>query len=356
MSKKSLLTVLVLIIGAVLVYFVSPWFLGRGDTTSPASNQPTSDNRLSVQAVVIMPDSLQNVIRATGTAIANAEVELRSETSGLVTDLRFREGTSVSKGQILVKINDADLRAQRRQNELQLSLAKDSERRQKQLFERGAISQEDYDLALNRLNVIEAQLALIDAQLARTVIRAPFRGTIGLRYIDIGDYITPSTRISILQNIDSVKIDFSIPEQYATLVQRNDRINFRVAGNPTTFNGRIFAVEPRIDAASRSLPLRAIAPNPTKKILPGAFVEIEYVLEELYDALLVPTQALVPQLQGQIVYVIKAGKATQVQVNTGIRSSTKIQILDGIAQGDTVITTGILQLREGLPVRVTQID
>jgi membrane fusion protein (multidrug efflux system) len=123
-----------------------------------------------------------------------------------------------------------------------------------------------------------------------------------------------------------------------------------------TFNGRIFAIEPRIDATSRSLPLRAIAPNPTKNILPGAFVEIEYVLEELFDALLVPTQALVPQLQGQIVYVIKDGKATQVPVNTGIRSSTKIQILDGIAQGDTVITTGILQLREGLPVRVSQVD
>jgi len=206
------------------------------------------------------------------------------------------------------------------------------------------------------IEIIEAQLALIDAQIARTVIRAPFRGTIGLRYIDIGDYITPSTRISILQNIDSVKIDFSIPEQYANLVQRGDRINFRVAGNPTSFDGRIFAIEPRIDAASRSLPLRAIAPNSNRRILPGAFVEIEYVLEELYDALLVPTQALVPQLQGQIVYVIKGGKATPVPVNTGIRSSTKIQILEGIAQGDTVITTGILQLREGLPVKVSQVD
>lgn len=356
MQKKSLLTALILVLGALLVYFLSPWILNNKEDAGSAASGPTNDNRLSVQAVVIKPDSLRNVIRVTGTAIANAEVELRSETSGLVTDLRFREGSSVAKGEVLVKINDADLRAQRRQNELQLSLAQDSERRQKQLFERGAISQEDYDLALNRLNVIEAQLALIDAQIARTVIRAPFRGTIGLRYIDIGDYLTPSTRISILQNIDSVKIDFNIPEQYATLVQRGDRINFRVAGNPMTFNGRIFAIEPRIDATSRSLPLRAIAPNPTKNILPGAFVEIEYVLEELFDALLVPTQALVPQLQGQIVYVIKDGKATQVPVNTGIRSSTKIQILDGIAQGDTVITTGILQLREGLPVRVSQVD
>jgi len=356
MSKKSLLTALILVVGALLVYFLSPWVLDQKEDSGPATGGPTSDNRLSVQAVVIKPDSLRNVIRVTGTAIANAEVELRSETSGLVTDLRFREGSNVAKGDILVKINDADLRAQRRQNELQLSLAQDSERRQKQLFERGAISQEDYDLALNRLNVIEAQLALIDAQIARTVIRAPFRGTIGLRYIDIGDYITPSTRISILQNIDSVKIDFSIPEQYANLVQRGDRINFRVAGNPTSFDGRIFAIEPRIDAASRSLPLRAIAPNSNRRILPGAFVEIEYVLEELYDALLVPTQALVPQLQGQIVYVIKGGKATPVPVNTGIRSSTKIQILEGIAQGDTVITTGILQLREGLPVKVSQVD
>ncbi len=357
MNKKIVTSVIVLVVAAAIIFLATKLFTNDGSTEGPPTAQAAApaDNRLVVDGVVLKPDSLRNIIRVTGSAIANAEVEMRSETSGLITRMNLREGTRVSRGQLLVKINDAELRAQRRQFELEMTLAKDTERRQKQLFERGAISQEDYDLALNRLNVIEAQLALVDAQIARTEIRAPFTGTIGLRYVDIGDYLTPATRITTLQNIDSIKIDFSVPEQYSGLVDRGDRIEFRVAGVDNTFEGRIFAIEPRIDQASRSLPIRAVAPNRDGRILPGSFVEIEYLLEELTDAVLIPTQSLIPQLQGQIVYVTRAGRATPVNVRTGIRSSTKIQILDGLAFGDTVITTGILQLREGLPVNVTNI-
>lgn len=359
MNRKTLLTITILIVGVVIVYFVSPLLLGTStvdDNRSTAQNAAPADNRLMVNGVVLRSDSLRNVIRVTGSAIANAEVELRSETSGLITGLYLTEGGRVRRGQLLVKINDAELLAQRKQYELEMKLAVDTERRQKQLFERGAISQEDYDLALNRLNVIEAQLALVDAQISRTEIRAPFNGTVGLRYIDIGDYLTPSTRITILQNIDSVKVDFTVPEQYAGLVNRGDQINFRVAGSDNTYIGRIFAIEPRIDATSRSLPIRAIAPNRSQSILPGAFVDIEYLLEELTNALLIPSQALVPQLQGQIVYVSKNGMAKPVSVRTGIRSSTKVQILEGLALGDTVITTGILQLRDGLPIRFSEVN
>jgi membrane fusion protein (multidrug efflux system) len=357
MNKKIVTSVIVLVIATALIYLASRYFSGASSSEGPPTAQASApgDNRLAVDGVVLKPDSLRNVIRVTGSAIANAEVEMRSETSGLITQMNLREGSRVSRGQLLVKINDADLKAQRRQYELEMTLAKDTERRQKQLFERGAISQEDYDLALNRLNVIEAQLALVDAQIARTEIRAPFSGTIGLRYVDMGDYLTPATRITILQNIDSIKVDFSIPEQYAALVERGDRIEFRIAGSDSTFEGRIFAIEPRIDQASRSLPIRAISPNRSGRILPGSFVEIEYLLEELNDAVLIPTQSLIPQLQGQIVYVSRGGRATPVNVRTGIRSSTKIQILEGLALGDTVITTGILQLRDGLPVNVTSI-
>lgn len=357
MNNKIVLSVAVLAVAATLIYLTNRFFSDQNSGEGPPTAQAAmpADNRLAVDGVVLRPDSLRNIIRVTGSAIANAEVELRSETSGLITQLNLREGSKVQRGQLIVKINDADLRAQRRQYELEMTLAKDTERRQKQLFERGAISQEDYDLALNRLNVIEAQLALVDAQIARTEIRAPFAGTVGLRYVDMGDYLTPSTRITTLQNIDSIKIDFSVPEQYSGLVERGDRIEFRVAGVDQTFSGRIFAVEPRIDATSRSLPIRAIAPNPSGRILPGSFVEIEYLLEELTDAVLIPTQSLIPQLMGQIVYVSRDGRATPVNVRTGIRSSTKIQVTEGLVFGDTVITTGILQLREGLPVNVSNI-
>ncbi len=357
MNNKIVLSVAVLAVAATLIYLTNRFFSDQNSGEGPPTAQAAmpADNRLAVDGVVLRPDSLRNIIRVTGSAIANAEVELRSETSGLITQLNLREGSKVQRGQLIVKINDADLRAQRRQYELEMTLAKDTERRQKQLFERGAISQEDYDLALNRLNVIEAQLALVDAQIARTEIRAPFAGTVGLRYVDMGDYLTPSTRITTLQNIDSIKIDFSVPEQYSGLVERGDRIEFRVAGVDQTFAGRIFAVEPRIDPTSRSLPIRAIAPNPSGRILPGSFVEIEYLLEELTDAVLIPTQSLIPQLMGQIVYVSRDGRATPVNVRTGIRSSTKIQVTEGLVFGDTVITTGILQLREGLPVNVSNI-
>ncbi len=223
------------------------------------------------------------------------------------------------------------------------------------MLEKQAISQESYDQTLNELKTLNAEIALVNARIEKTEIRAPFDGIIGLRYVSIGDYISPSTRITSLQNIDPIKIDFSIPEKYTPVVSAGDQIQFTAESLSESYEGEVYAIEPNIDSETRTLQLRAIAPNTDAAILPGAYVRVELILEEIPDALMIPTEALIPEIQGQKVYKVHRGQATPQPVETGIRTADKIQVLSGLQPRDTVITAGLLQLRPGASVQITEI-
>ncbi len=345
MTKSRLIFVLVLF--ALALLFVLPKVFNRKTTATASSSAPTP---LSVDAVVLKPRTVANKVYTTGTLIANEEVELRSEITGKVSKIFFQEGAQVARNQLLLKINDDELQAQKKRTESQLRLAELREARQRQLLAEKATSQEEYDVALNELNTLKAQLEVLKAQIDRTEIRAPFGGKVGLRYVSEGSYVSPSTRITTLQSSTPIKLDFAIPEKYASQVRVGDKVFFRVQSSPKTFEATVYAIEPRIDLNTRTLQLRAIYPNQNAELIAGAFADVELVLQELNNALMIPSEALVPDLNGQKVFLIRNGKVAEPLVEIGLRTDREVQIVSGLSAGDTVLTTGMLQVRSGMTV------
>lgn len=309
---------------------------------------------LQVNAFIVGPTTLFDRITTTGNVQANEAVDLVSEASGKLTNIYFKEGSFVRKGDLLVKINDTDLIAQREQATYRLKLAQAREERQRSILDKGGISREQYDETLNEVNVLQAQIELIDAQIAKTEIHAPFNGVVGLRYVSEGAYISPQTRIATLQQLNPVKVEFAVPEQYASEIKVGDEIVYNVRGSDQTFRGRIYAAEPRVTRDTRTLGLRALTPNPNRQLLPGAFASIEVVLREMDKALVVPAIAIVPELNGKKVFLYENGLVAERPVETGIRTDSTVQVLTGLAPGDTVITTGLQLVHPGLPVRIQQ--
>lgn len=309
---------------------------------------------MAVRAHKVEVTEFVNRLQATGTVRADEEVTLRPEVAGRVIEIHFREGQKVDQGELLLKINDAELRAQLRRLEYRKNLASIKEQRTRNLVERNAIAQEEYDIAFNELNVVMAEIDLIKAQIEQTEIRAPFDGVIGLKYVSKGAYVTPNSEIASFQNIDKIKIDFSVPERHSSIVREGQRFTFRTQADRNPVTGQILAIEPRIQTDTRTLQLRGIADNPGGRIFPGAFVEIAFELEAIDNAIMVPTESIIPVMGGQNVLVYRDGVAEIKPVSLGVRTEARVQVTDGLAPGDTLITTGILQLRPGMPVRIAE--
>jgi membrane fusion protein (multidrug efflux system) len=335
---------------AILAALAAPKLLELGRSSAPAVS--TSNQTIRVTTHRVEPSLLTERLATTGTVRANEEVEIVSEISGKISSIHFKEGSRVAAGQLLLKIDDSELVAERQRALYRVELAERDEARQKQLLDDGVISRETYDVALGELNVLRAELQLIEAQLVKTEIRAPFSGVIGLRWVSPGSYLSSQTRIASLNDLDPVKLDFTVPEKYSALMQVGDSISFAVEGFERTFPGSIYAVEPSIDAATRSLRVRARCPNSDGALVPGAFANVDLVLRSVPDALTVPSIAVIPELGGKKVFVYEDGTAQPRSVETGIRSDTAVQITSGLAEGDIVIVSGLLQMRPGLEVEV----
>ncbi len=307
---------------------------------------------LNVDGIVVKTSDFSSNLEITGSIEANEAVTLRSEVAGLVTAINFKEGSNVSKGTVLVKINDRDIQAQLKEAITRQNLSASNENRAKQLLEKGAISQEEYDTSQAELQTLKSQVQLIRAQLAKTTIIAPFSGKIGLRNISVGEYLTPSTVIANLLSTNPVKIGFSIPEKYVSQLKTNSSISFNIDGNNKTYTGKVFAIEPGINEQTRTLQIKALAPNANNELLPGSFAKIKLSLSVIKDAMLIPTEAVIPVLKGKVVYVTKNGKAQQVPIETGTRTADKILVLSGLNVGDTVLTTGAMALKPDAAVKV----
>jgi membrane fusion protein (multidrug efflux system) len=350
--KKNLKTAGIIgIVIVVLIVLAIPKLKSSEDKSG--SHGLGSAGPLLVKAHITKYVALDNKVLTTGTVLANEEVDLKSEVPGKITEILFKEGSYVNAGDLLVKINDADLQAQLQSAKSRLKLQKDTEYRQKQLLEKEAISQEDYDMTANQLQVNEAEVELIKAQIAKTEIRAPFSGIIGLKNVSEGSFVDNTTVIASLQNINPIKIDFSVPERYSSVVNVGDEINFSITGNNKKYIGNVYAIEPKIDPVTRTLQLRALCSNTGREILPGSFANIELVLKKIENAILIPSEALIPDIKGQKVFIFRNGRATPQQVGTGIRTDVNIQLTSGVNEGDTIITSGMLQLRPGAPVTIS---
>lgn len=348
LKRTITICIILLIVGGLAYPKVKPLFSSNSESSGPTQNR----GLLTVEAVELDYETIEDRIFSSGTIQANELVELSTDASGIVTNIYFEEGREVGRGDLLVKINDSELQAEKQRSTFRLNLAEQREERQKSLLERGGISQDDYDATLNEVNVLRAELRLIDAQIEKTEVRAPFSGVIGLRYISSGSYITPTTRIASLQEVDPVKIDFSVPERYIPRVNISDKINFTVQGVDSSFVGEVYAIEPRVNTQTRTLQIRAISENKDQLLYPGAFANIVLILDEIDDAIMVPTIAIVPVLNGQKVYKVRDGVVAESTIQTGIRTSDKVQIISGASHGDVILTTGLLQVRPGMEVEI----
>lgn len=343
-----------LIIGVLLVIigFRAGWF---SDEDIVKKETEKGEEVLPVSVFVVSPGGLTDLIVASGTVLANEEVQLSAEVAGRITSINFVEGTTVKKGTVLVTINDTELVAQLNKVRYNQKLAEEREQRSSTLLEKEAISQEEYDRVLTDLNTVKAEASLIMAQLEKAKIKAPFTGTIGLRQVSEGAFVTPGQRIATLTQVQPVKIEFSVPERFAQSVTKSSKIIFSMEGDTNKYIADVYAVEPSIDATTRSVSVRALHPNKNFELRPGSFARIEFKLNHMENALQVPAQAIIPELGGYKVFKVKSGLAEQVEIGVGIRTSEMVQITQGLIAGDTVITSGILQLRNGMQVSISKI-
>ncbi len=348
------------IIVVIAIIFLFPRLQGGSSNNKPASatsEVPEEMTVLPVDVIEVKPERLENNLNITGNVLSNESVTLRPEITGLVESINFEEGQFVKKGTPLVYLNDDELTAQLDRLEYTKKLYEGQENRQKQLLAREAISQEEYDIILNQYNTTLSDIKLVKAQLDKTVIKAPFDGVLGLRQISSGSVISTTDIIANIVNIDPIKIEFSIPERYAGQVQVGSTIQFSNNASDGFEKGKVYAYEPVIDAETRTLTLRAISPNEDRKFLPGMFVNIRFNLEVEEDALLVPSESLIPELSGYKLFLVnQEGIVEERKVEIGIRTDSEVQVLEGLNAGELVLTTGVLQAKEGMQVNYNKIN
>jgi membrane fusion protein, multidrug efflux system len=331
----------------VVVFFLNAC-KGKSAPDKPKETPPTA-----VDVMIAAAQPVTNIVEANGTVIANETVELRPEVSGRLTYLNVPEGKYISQGTVLARINSADLQAQVQKSRVQLDLAEKTENRLKQLLDVQGINQTDYDAVVNQVNSLKADIAYTQTLIDKTVIRAPFSGTIGLRQISPGAYVTAATVIATIQQLGKVKIDFTLPEQYGDLIKIGGIVEVEVdAANETRQKATIIALEPQANTQTRNLVVRALlqqgSPNP------GAFVKV-YLGTTDKKAILVPTNTIIPDDRNSQLILVKNGKAAFVNVETGVREASNVEIIKGVNVGDTIVVTGVLFARPNLPLRIKSV-
>ncbi|TAL58646.1 MAG: efflux RND transporter periplasmic adaptor subunit [Bacteroidetes bacterium] len=355
MNNKLRITItflLIIFIAGIVFYPKYKPYLVKKIKGKGIAQQPLRQDqqKLNAMGYLIVPTYISELINSTGTLRPDEEVDLSFETSGKIIGINFTEGTRVKKGDLLAKINDRPLQAQLEKLEVQLKMANAKEFRQRSLLDKDAISQESYDQVQTDVQSIKADINLIKARISETELRAPFDGIIGLRYLSEGSYATSSTKIARLIKISPIKIEFSIPEKYASEIKIGYPITFNIDGSNQVFNASVYAVDPKIDIETRTIVLRALYPNKNEELKSGRYAGITLQMSKIDNAIAIPTEALIPEMEGEKVFIYKRGKAQSVKVNTGLRTESKIQITDGLKFGDTLITSGIMQLRQNLSI------
>jgi membrane fusion protein (multidrug efflux system) len=310
---------------------------------------------LIVNATILQPLTLQNMFRSKGVLLPDEEVNLTFETSGKITDIYFEEGSHVQKGTLLAKVNDEPLRAELKKLEAKLPLAEARVYRQRTLLEKDAVSQETYQTVITDLEALKADIELTKARIAQTELRAPFSGIIGLRFVSEGTYASPSVVVAKLTKISPLKVEFSVNESQANEIKPGTRLVFKVDNDLNSYNASVYAVEPQLDEKTFSLKARALYPNTDGKIKPGQSATIEIELSKIEQAIVIPAIAAIAEMGRDIAYIYDNGKAKRVTITKGLRTASSVQIVDGLRAGDTLLVTGVMQLRDDMPVKIETI-
>ena len=364
MNKKTKWGIIILIGAGIIGGGIYSQLPKKNDELAAADKVAGKDKKgkkkiLNVNARIIKPQLLTDGYTCTGVLLPDEEVDLSFETSGKVVEINFEEGSSVKKGQLLAKVNDRQLQAQLQRLVSQLKLAEDRVFRQNALLERDAVSKEAYEQVKTDLATLNADIEIVKANIALTELRAPFDGVIGLRQISVGSYASPTTIVAKLTKISPLKVEFSVPERYASQIKKGTNLNFKlekIEGKLDTFSAKVYAVESTINPEAHAFKVRALYPNSDHSILPGRFTSVLLKKQEIPNAIAIPSEAIVPEMGKDKIYLYKSGKAEPIDIITGIRTDSEVQVVKGIEMGDTIITSGTLQLRAGLPVTLDKID
>ena len=308
-----------------------------------------------VDAFIVTTQTVSESIEVSGTIVAEQSTEIHPEVSGRIIALNVREGVVVGKGAMLAKLYDADLQAQKRKIEVQLQIARQTEARYEELQKIGGISKQDYDVTVLQVNNLRADLDIINTAISRTVIRAPFSGKLGLKMVSTGAFVTPLSVITSIQKTNELRLDFTVPEKYSSQIKNGQYVNFTVEGSERNYTATVFATESGIQENTRSLTIRARVKGYEAGLIPGSFARVRLSFEPNTNALMVPTQAVIPQARGKKIYLYKNGIVESVEVETGVRDSSNVQVLSGLVKGDTVITTGLLGLKPKAKVIIKSI-
>jgi membrane fusion protein (multidrug efflux system) len=298
---------------------------------------------------------LAQEIEVSGSILPFDETVIMSEVSGKVVNLNLLEGKYVKKGTQLLKLFDDDLQAQLKMLEVQLKIAENNEQRMKILFGVKGTSQQEYDASLLQVSNLKAQIEILKVNIGKTIIKAPFDGVLGLKKISVGQYITPSVQIITIRAVNSLKLDFSIPEKYGSKMIPGAKIQFTVGGSDRIYDATVIANESSIEAESRNLNVRAIISGKINELIPGAFAKVKANLGNKDNTIMIPTSAIVPQANTKKVWVSKNGIAKSIVIKTGIRQADAIEVIDGLNKGDTIVVSGILFVKPNSPIKFSKV-
>jgi len=346
---------LCLLLSVLLVVFTACESKDKNEKIARPAGGAARQTTSQVEGYVVKTQLLGANVEAPGTLIANQATELHPEISGRIVQLNVSEGRQVSRGMLIAKLYDGDLQATLKKLQVQLQIANQNEQRSLQLIKIQGISQQDYDASLLNVNNIKADIEITQATIIKTEIRAPFNGKVGLRNISMGAFVTPATVIATMQQIDILKLDFSVPEKYISQIKVGQTVNFTTEGGTKKYTAKIMATESGVTQETRSLSIRAVVQNREAGLVPGVFAKVVLNFEPDPDAIVVPTQSIIPQARGKKIIVYRGGIAKFMDVTTGIRDSSTVQITSGLKAGDTIITTGLLSTRPDAKIQISRI-
>lgn len=315
-----------------------------------AKNTNNTTNVLHTEVHIVQPAHLNTAIEVPGTLLPFEETDIKPEVSGKLVKLYIKEGTYVRKGSLLAKLFDEDLQAQLRKLQVQLKIAEKTVERQQELLTISGISQQEVDLSRLQVSNLKADMALLRVNIGKTAITAPFNGTLGLKTISPGAYITPTTTITTLRQLHPLKLAFTIPEMYSSAIRPGEKISFKLSNSETHYQATVTATEAAMEENTRSLSVRALVNSNSQALVPGGFASVSIAISNSNNAILIPTEAIVPQGRKKQVFIVKQGKANAIEITTGSRDSASIEVLSGLHFGDTVITTGLLFVKPGIDI------
>jgi membrane fusion protein, multidrug efflux system len=349
--RLTLSNVAVLVLFSLLIIACSK---KKQDNTSARNTRPSGP--ITVDAFSVQPHMVSDNIEVSGSLLPFEETQIRSEVSGRIIQLNVQEGAIVKGGTLMVKLFDRDLQAQLKKLEVQLQIKEKTSERNRELLSINGISQQEYDLSTLDVDNLKADIETTKINIGKTEIRAPYTGSVGLRNVSLGSYLSPSDIITTIRQIDKLKLEFSVPEKYAKDIVKGYVVKFKVDGGKDYHKATVMATENRVDQNTRTLRIRAVVDESHPELVPGIFAKINLQLGKDTHALMVPTQAIIPQARGKQVILLRKDSAQFIDVETGIRDSAYVQVTSGLQEGDTVITSGLMSIRPNAKVKVTKVN